>query len=234
MNCLEFRRLVEIDPDSRDEDFMRHKAECRSCAELAARALRFSVTLDAAARIDVPENLASRILLKQSFAKTRTLFARRHVLALAASIVAAAGLALSGTYVLTREDPLGREVFTLIRNADDTFASKTPLDSRSMAKALAQAGIDVTGELEKVTYAGQSLVRGKLSGHVVIQGEWAPCTVLLIPEINVASRFTIRSDNLRGLVVPFDGGAIVIVGSPQEVLEPVIEQVKAAIRWRHA
>jgi hypothetical protein len=57
---------------------------------------------------------------------------------------------------------------------------------------------------------------------------------LLIPEINVASRFTIRSDNLRGLVVPFDGGAIVIVGSPQEVLEPVIEQVKAAIRWRHA
>lgn len=234
MNCLEFRRLVEIDPDSRDEDFMRHRAECKSCAEVAARALRFSATLDAAARIDVPENLASRILLKQSFAKTRTLLSRRHVLALAASIVAAAGLALSGTYVLTREDPLAREIFTLIRNADDTFASKTPLDSQSMAEALAQAGIDVTGELEKVTYAGQSLVRGKLSGHVVIQGEWAPCTVLLIPEINVASRFTIRSDNLRGLVVPFDGGAIVIVGSPQEVLEPVIERIKAAIRWRHA
>lgn len=234
MDCLEFRRMVEIDPDLKAEEFVRHKAECVSCAAFAARALRFSAKLDAAARIDVPENLGARILLKQSFAKARRLPSRRHMLALAASMVAVVGLALSGTYVLTREDPLAREIFTLIRNADDTFTSKTPLDSQSMAKALAQAGLDVTGQLEKVTYAGQSLVRGKLSGHVVIQGERAPCTVLLIPEIDITSRFTIRSDNLRGLVVPFDGGAMVIVGSPEEALAPVVERVKAAIRWRHA
>lgn len=233
MNCLEFRRLVDTDPDFKDEYFVRHKAECESCAAFASRAARFSNVLHQATRIDVPENLGSRILLKQSFAKTGTLLPRRHLLALAAGIVAVAGLAISGTLVLTREDPLAREIFTLIRNADDTFTSKTTLDSRSMAKALAQARLDVTGRLEKVTYAGKSLVRGKVSGHVVIQGEWAPCTVLLIPEINIASRYTIRSDNLRGLVVPFDGGAMVIVGSPKEALEPVVDRVKSAIRWRH-
>lgn len=235
MNCLEFRRLAEIDPESRDADFLQHKADCGGCAEFAARTQRFSSALQAAARVEPPENLSQRILLRQSFAKPRTPSSRRMgLLALAASIVVAAVLAFSGAYLLHREDPLTREIFSLISQADDTFASQTVLDDKTVAAALNHVGLDVTGELEKVTFAGQSLVRGKLAGHLVIQGEWAPCTVLLIPETDLASRYTIDRDKLRGLVVPFNGGVLAIIGAPQENLAPVVERVKAALRWRHA
>lgn len=235
MNCLEFRRLVEIDPEFKEPDFRRHKAECGLCAELAARALHFSSALHAAARVEAPENLSQRILLRQSFAKTGAPTSRRTTLiALAAGILVAAVLALSGTYVLHREDPLARDIFTLISQADESFASQSVLDGETVASALDRVGLDLTGELEKVTFAGQSLVRGKLAGHLVIQGEWAPCTVLLIPETDLASRYSIERDNLRGLVVPFNGGVLAIIGAPQENLAPVVERVKAALRWRHA
>ncbi len=234
MNCLEFRRLLDTHPDSKSDALVRHKAECESCAAFAARAARFSNTLSAAARIDVPENLKSRILLRQSFSNSRTLFSKKGALALAASLLIVAGLVFSGTYLLRPEDPLAREIFTRISQADESFESKVLLDKQAVADALAPVGLDLTDELEKVTYAGHSMLGGKLSAHMVIQGEWAPCTVFLIPEIEVASQYTIRGDNLKGVVVPFDGGAVVIVGSPQEMLEPVIERVKTAFRWRRA
>lgn len=234
MNCLEFRRLLDTDPDSKDDELVRHKAECESCAAFAARAARFSNTLSAAARIDAPENLESRILLRQSFSDSRTIFSTKRALALAASMLVVAGLVFSGAYLLRQEDPLAREIFTRISQADASFESITLLDKEAVAEALAPVGLDLTGELEKVTYAGQSMLGGKLSAHMVIQGEWAPCTVFLIPEIEVASRYTIRGDNMKGVVVPFDGGAVVIVGAPQEMLEPVIEKVRTAFRWRRA
>lgn len=234
MNCLEFRRMVDIDPDTRDEDFFLHKAQCESCARLAARAARFSNALNVAARVETPENLTSRVLLRQSFAESRVLLSRRRALALAASVTIVAGLAVSATYLLRPEDSLAQEIFDRIRQAEDTFQSKILLDSRMVADALAPVGVDVTGEPGKITYAGRSTLRGKLSGHIVIQGEWAPCTVFLIPEINVASEYTIRAENMKGVVVPFDGGAMVIVGAPEESLEPVVERLKTAFRWRRA
>lgn len=234
MNCLEFRRLIDTDPDSKDEEFLRHRAECESCAAFAARAARFSSTLSAAARVVAPENLASRVLLRQSFSDSRLRFSRRSALALAASIVVVAGLALSGTYLLRPEDPLAQEIFSRIHQATDSFESKTLLDRQAVAEALAPVGLDLTGELDKVTYAGQSMLQGKPTGHVVLQGEWAPCTVFLIPDVNVESRYAISDDNLKGVVVPFDGGAIAIVGSPQESLAPVVERVRSAFRWRRA
>lgn len=234
MNCLEFRRLIDTDPDSKDEEFLRHRAECESCAAFASRAARFSSTLSAAARIEAPENLASRVLLRQSFSNSRLRLSRRSALALAASVIVVAGLALSGTYLLRPEDPLAQEIFSRIRQASGSFESKTLLNREAVAEALAPIGLDFTGELEKVTYAGQLMVQGKPTGHVVLQGEWAPCTIFFIPDVNIESGYVIRDDNLKGVVVPFDGGAIAIVGAPQESLAPVVERVRSAFRWRRA
>lgn len=234
MNCLEFRRLLEIQPDCADAEFRRHKSECPRCAEAAARAARFSNALSDAVRVDVPENLASRILLKQSFSSASRRISRRGLFAVAASLVAVIGLASGGAYFLNRQDPLAEEIFRVIRHAEHAMSPKTPLDMQPVSRALAGAGLELTGRLERVTYAGQARVNGKLSGHLVVQGELAPCTIFFIPEISVADRFSIRDGNLRGLVVPIDGGVMAIVGAPDETLAPVVEQVKSAVRWMRA
>lgn len=234
MNCMEFRRIVDTDPGSKDEDFIRHKAECESCAAFSARAARFSVELDRAVRFDAPENLASRILLKQSFLPSRTSFSRRRVLALAASLVAAVGLAVSAAYIAGRQDPLAREIFTLIEYADYAMKPTVPLGEQPVARAVSRAGLRLEGKLEKVTFAGNCLLQHKIAGHLVIQGEKAPITVFLIREIELDAEMRIRTDSLRGIVVPVDGGAVAVVGARDEPLSELVERITSAVRWRQA
>ena len=234
MNCLEFRRLVETEPDSKDEDFIRHKENCKSCAGFASRAARFSNALNLAARIEAPENLASRLLLRQSFLPSRSKLSRRGVFALAASMVAAVGLALGAAYMQKFQDPLAREIFTMIRYADYAMEPKIPLGDQPVAKAIARAGLKLEGRLEKVTYAGNCLLQQKIASHLVMKGEKAPVTVFLIREMQINSEITIREDNLRGIVVPVDKGAIIVVGAPDESLTKLVERITAAVRWRHA
>ena len=69
-----------------------------------------------------------------------------------------------------------------------------------------------------VTFAGPCIVRGKLSGHIVVQGETAPVTVFLIKEQLVSNRATIRSDHYTGVVVP--GPAIGVNTTGQEAEGP--------------
>ena len=66
MNCLEFRRRCLAEPGNQDSEFVRHKRECAACAEFAVSMHDIDRTLVEALRVDVPENLASRIILRQS------------------------------------------------------------------------------------------------------------------------------------------------------------------------
>ncbi len=234
MNCLEFRRLIDIDPVSQDEDVILHKAQCESCAGFASRAARFSTALNAAARIKAPENLASRVLLRQSFLPSKSKFSRRNVFALAASVFVVLSLALSAAVVVNIQDPLAREIFTLVRYADYAMEPKIPLGEKPVAKAIARAGLKLEGRLDKVTFAGNCLLQQKIAGHLVIQGEKAPITVFLTREMQIDSKTAIRSDNLRGIVVPMEKGAIIVVGAAGESLTELVERVAAAVRWRHA
>lgn len=234
MNCLEFRRLVETDPDLKDEESARHKAECESCAAFASRVARFSSALNEAAHSDVPENLASRVLLSQSFLPSSLKFSKRRLFALAASMVAAVGLASSAAYLLNRQDPLAKEIFTLIDYADYAMQSKVPLGDQPVARAVSRAGLKLEGRLDRVTFAGNCLLQQKIAGHLVIQGEKGPVTVFLIPELQIADRTTIRNDKLHGIVVPVGEGAVAVVGPPEEPLSDLVNRITAAVRWRHA
>ena len=93
------------------------------------------------------------------------------------------------------------------------------------------AGLDLAGEIGDVTFAGRCIVRGEISGHIVVQGETAPVTVFLIKEQLVTSRATIRSDHYTGVVVPEGTGTIALVSAPGESLEHLEAVVREAVRW---
>jgi len=86
MNCLEFRRVLTADPAGQGPDVPRHRRECSACAAFAERMTQFEHTLGEAVKITVPDDLASRILLRQSMGVDRAERTRRaRWLALAAS-----------------------------------------------------------------------------------------------------------------------------------------------------
>ena len=80
-----------------------HRAAGAGCAAFAARVLRFDRRLREATRIEVPDVLASRILLRQSFGeRPRTLRRRWQAAALAASVVL---MVTAGTFRRLRPTP---------------------------------------------------------------------------------------------------------------------------------
>ena len=144
-------------------------------------------------------------------------------------------------FLVTFADTAGRAIYlphnahkefvALVNGAPYAMAATKPVSSSDISAALEPAGLDIQGSIGDVTYAGRCLVRGKLSGHIVLQGDTAPVTVFLIGEQLVANRATINSDLYSGIVLAQGSGTIAIVSAPGESLEKVEARVRSAIRW---
>lgn len=234
MNCLEFRRKIDTSPNCRDREFLQHKTQCGECGALAVRVSRFQSVLNDAVRFDTPGSVPSEILLRQSFSGAAFPVSRRKVLALAACIVAAAGVGVFGNMLLGRQSELAREVIALIRAAPYAMAPNVPLESAAISEALAPAGLALNRELAGVTFAGPCILKNIIAGHLVLRGSVAPITVFAIPGIRVSSSESIRGDSLRGELVPHGNGTLAIVGAPEEKLDTVREIVRDAIAFRSA
>lgn len=231
MNCLEFRRRLATDPGSRDPELVAHARGCSECAPALARAARLEQGLHQAVRVPVPENLASRILLRHSFDDRHRARRRRLSLALAASVVVLVAGALAARFGADDVSALETEVLSLMRNATYALEATGPVSADAVAEALRPIGLGMEGSIGNVTFAGRCVVKGTLSGHIVLRGSRAPITVFLIPQTLVARRESIHPGAWNGVVVPHSSGTIAVVAEPGETLDAVAERVGAMVRW---
>ncbi len=233
MNCIEFRRTLLTDPAAVDPEFTAHRRSCSECTDAVERSAHFERRLREAVNIDVPENLTSRILLKQSFEphNERPWWHGRRAYALAASVLLAVALVSMGPNAQLEQRRLSQEFVALVNGAPYALAASKPVSSSEISATLEPAGLDLQGSIGDVTFAGRCVVRGNVSGHIVVQGDTAPVTVFLISEQLVADRTTINSDHYSGIVLAQGTGTIAIVRAPGEALEKVEARVRSAIRW---
>ena len=94
MNCLEFRRQFLADPSITTAELAEHRLACQACQRFAAQTLAMEHVLKEAAKVDVPEGLASRILLRQRLETRRDTIRRNGLWAIAATFVLSIGLAI--------------------------------------------------------------------------------------------------------------------------------------------
>jgi hypothetical protein len=233
MNCMEFRRMLLTDPAVSDPDFAEHRRSCPDCGDAVERSAHFERRLREAVNVDVPENLASRILLKHSFQPhpKRSWWRAPRVYAMAASVLLAVGLASMTLTSQMEQRGLSEEFVALVNGAPGALTASDPVSDSEVSETLQAAGLDLAGRIGDITFAGRCLVRGKISGHIVVQGETAPVTVFLIKEQLVTARAAIRSDHYSGVVIPEGTGTIAIVSAPGESIEEVEAQVRSAVRW---
>ena len=231
MNCLEFRRRLNTDPGSQEPEFLAHMRQCPHCQLAVAKAAHFEQRLRDGLRVEVPEKLTSRILLRQAFrARTGRRIWQRPVLAAAAGVV----LMLAGVlaYVSIERGPgLEQEVVALIRAAPYALAAEELVSDAAVAAILRPVGVQLDGDLGPITFAGRCYVRGKMAGHLVLKGETARITVFLIPHEQIAAPARIREGHLSGRLLPAGAGTIAIVSAPGEALGAVEGRLRSAVRW---
>lgn len=232
MNCLEYRRIQLSDPHCRDAAFIAHRGECAGCAALAERALRFERELKSAMEVEVPADLESRVLLANAF-NAEARMPRRRLLAMAAG---GAGVLLTGGIVgglLMRPwatFDLEQAVFAHIDEEPEALTYPTPVATSVVDALMRKVGAELIDDPGPVTFANLCTIGVKSIAHLVVTGNRAPVSVLLMPERRVSARTTIHRGDRRGMLLPIPDGSLAIVGRVGEPLDRVEERIRGSLR----
>ncbi len=230
MHCLEFRRRLLADPGNRDPAIQAHARDCASCSRWAAGSPRFEYLLRQAMDVEVPENLASRILLRHAFRNPRLDGTRRRAFALVAGILVT-GL-LGGTLLWFELKPaLVDDVFVHMDEMSYTLTSTTILDNNTVAGVFGWFGADVSPELGDVSFANVCVFRDKRVAHVVLREVRSPVTVIIMPEEQLTRPSHISRGRRSGLLLPYADGSMAIVSERGQRLDKLEDRIRNAVRW---
>lgn len=229
MNCMGFRRAVSVRPASQDPEVLAHRRDCADCDAFARRQADFERTLGEAARIPVPEGLASRVLVAHGVGlEGRNRVRRRR---LRVTFAASVALGLIASWLGLRPEPLERAVLGHLDAERSHLEDRRDLSAEQVSQVLAPLAIAVEADLGQVHYAGTCWIRRHLGAHLVLPGERGPVTVLFMPGEHVAGRLPVRDARFRGIIVPAGRGSMAIVGEPGEPLEGIERRLRLVVRF---
>lgn len=212
MNCLEFRRELNIHPQSSDADFVSHARACARCAQAQADALAFEASLGRALAIPPPPNLAESILLAQA---TQQRHERRRWASGAGwlTLAAAAVLAVGIGWRVTRAQPLGdAAVAHMLGEEAPALAMTAPVAADAVRKAFAKRGIDLAQVPADISYVQCCPVGRFKSVHMVMPRANGPVTVMYLVDDNGGARADFAHAGWIGRSVPMAHGTLVMIG----------------------
>lgn len=232
MNCLEFRRRCLAEPGNQDNEFVRHKNECAACTDFAEHMRKVNKTLVEALRVDVPENLASRIILRQSLQKSEVpskYKPRRY--AIAASLLLTLGLA-GGLYTIISTAPFHRAVMAHLDGEWDLLVQRQGVSDQKLMSVLDSVGGELKGDIGKIRHASLCDFSEYGGAHLVLEGRKGPVVVLLLPEKHIAGAKVVSGDRANGIIVPTNNGSMAIVSNEGEAFHDIARRVRSAVVWR--
>ena len=209
LNCLEFRRQLNIDPQAGGQ-FAQHRAECARCAEVFARAIGFERSLRSALDIPVPANLAESILFAQA---TEERVARRRLprraswISMAAAAVLAVGI---GVYVQAK--PLPQAAVEHLKKEAVILAKTQPIAEQPIRDAFAEFGLTIDKNPAGSSFVACCPVGKYLAVHLIVPESEGPVTVLYLIDDQHEHRQDFIREGWHGRSVPLAHGMLVLLG----------------------
>lgn len=234
VTCLDVRRTLGAEPQSRDPGVAEHLRGCAGCAAFAREMLALDGRLERAFRVDVPEGLEARIALDGSL-KNRP----RRIRPWMAAAASAALTLLLGLYAWQHRHPQGAElahaVVEHIENPEEIGAMGPNRalikDASYVEGVLHDAGAGMRGGMEGITYAQVCLFHGEWVAHLVVQGEHGPVTVMLLRHTHVDKTVPVDEDGFHGVIIPAGKGSIAIVTNNATPVQPMETELTSKVEW---
>jgi len=152
--------------------------------------------------------------------------------AIAATVVLATSISVRMSSVFEDHDSLAEEVLAHISHepgalrvtdvaiADDRLVRAVPASLATYERGAAL-----------ITYAQPCEINGNMVPHLVIQGQYGPVTILLMPDERVEEAIPLDGENQKGVILPVGRGSIAIVGGRDEQLELIKKNVVNSVTW---
>lgn len=152
--------------------------------------------------------------------------------AVAATVVLGSSIALRMSPMFHDYETLAEEVLAHLDHEPGALRiTDVPVSDRRLQRALPAAVAVFDRDATLITYANPCVINGNRVPHLVIQGQYGPVTILLMPEEKVAGETPLDGNAVRGVILPVGDGSIAIIGSWEEPLEPIQENVRASLTW---
>jgi hypothetical protein len=231
--CEEYREAIAAEPSF--DGGAAHLSQCVSCQAFRAEMLALDLKISSALAISVPE-LKLPELSEIDTSKVTALPLRRFAqpawLAVAATVTLAVfiGYGMLGSDVSNAT--LAEQILAHIDHEPGAFrvVDEAVTDKRLARVVPASIG-SIDHSVGLITYAQSCRINGREVPHLVIQGEFGPITILLMPGEKISGAQTIEGENVHGIILPVGDGSIAIIGESGERLEQIEEQVKNSVTW---
>jgi hypothetical protein len=231
MNCEEFKQAVAADPSF---DGATHVRDCVDCAAYQADMRAFDQKIIKALELQAPP-LRMPDLPEIDSANVVTLPGRKVItpwLAVAATVVIAAvvGIRMLGSDL--QADSLRDQIIAHLDHEPNSLrVTSTPIsDARLNAVVSSEVG-EMDRSAGLITYAKSCSINGKSVPHLVIQGEFGPITILLMPDEYVAEASSISGESVSGVILPVGKGSIAIIGDTAERMDEIQKRVVDSVTW---
>jgi hypothetical protein len=234
MNCLESRRLLLQDPYQHNEELLEHEANCSECARFAAEAREQESLLTSVLQAPAPPpELAENVRLAVRLER-RVDSGRRIWFAAAASVLLAVSVSMVSLFDKhdTREHmALAQNVIYHIEDEATHLRTPGPAAPQRVHAVLARFGAELTGDIGRINFAAECVMRDRTGVHLVLSGKHGPVTVFLMPGERPKDMMPVDSDRFHGEIMPTQWGSIAVVGEKGEEIGSIANRVAQAVRW---
>ncbi|GFD68048.1 DUF3379 family protein [Alteromonas sp. KUL106] len=232
MDELEFRRRIYADPETTDSDVVEAAKEDESKRSFWNEQKQFDKQLKQALKVDVTEDLASKLIWQQSADEfTRYKRRSRWYLAMAASVAFTVGIGLTMWY--HQPLSLGGQALAHMQYAEMEHAhSLLPVDLNMVNAKLASFGGSFSEMLDGVEVANYCHLSTVRSLHLIVNTPQGKMSVFVVPErgdIRVPSEF--KDSQYRGESIKMKRANIMIVGDKDADLSGIKKAVSERIQF---
>ena len=189
-----------------------------------------------ALQIDVPE-LRMPELPNVDDTNVRSLPVRKRSMkpvwfAIAATVVLATSISLRNSSLFQSYDSLAEEVLAHLDHEPGSLRiTDVAVSDRQFARAVPASLVTFERGTSLITYAQSCVINGNDVPHLVIQGQYGPVTILLMPEERVSESTPLDGVSVKGVILPVGKGSIAIIGDREELLEPIQKNVVNSVAW---
>lgn len=234
MDDLQFRRSLYADPNNRDDELLTALSKDPTKQKFAQELHTLENKIHKALNVPVPEELAQKLLLKQTFASHKQQKRKTRIqLALAASVAITFGITFSLMQFSHAYKTISDYAIAHVNHEAKYFHNNdiARISLASLNQKMASFNGVFSDQLGELIAANYCRFDGIKSLHLVFKGQSSPVNIFIVPNneyLNLNDHF--ESENLQGLVNNFNNNNIIIVGDKREPLKDWQAQINQKIR----
>jgi hypothetical protein len=233
MNCQQFQQRCILDPACQEPIFLAHQQTCLDCANFAQEMAQFEASLHTALQVTAPADLTKRILAQPANQPTITPSGHRFYWQLAASLLLAMSLSLSGLWWWSSNhtQPLEQQLMLYLAQEPKAFLTTQQVPLEELHKMFNAIGAKLVGEIGTVSFCKVLKFNGYTSAHLVVVENNQPINILLIRNSSIRQAEKLSYQNLQGILLPIQQGNMALVATSTESLPEIAVRLQRVIKW---